>query len=109
MLWPALCIHSGSCNSQWDSVYKQVLKGGHRQGSLAEQDWVQQGSQGLLYFVPATEAAYHNTYAFCGSLYLPSSKKEPCPAHLSQPAAEDPSNTQALRERDRQTEPAITA
>lgn len=61
MLWPALCIHSGSWNSQWDSVYQQVLKGGRRQGSLAEQNWVQQGSQGLLDFVPATEAAYHNT------------------------------------------------
>lgn len=61
MFWPALCIHSGSCNSQWNSVYKQVLKGGRRQGSLAEQDWVQQGSQALLDVVPATEAAYHNT------------------------------------------------
>lgn len=61
MFWPALCIHSGSCNSLWDSVYKQVLKGGSRQGSLAEQDWVQQGSQGLLDVVSATEAAYHNT------------------------------------------------
>lgn len=58
---PTLCIHSGSCNSQWESVYKQVRKGGRQRGSLAEQDWVQQGSQELLDFVPATEAAYHNT------------------------------------------------